>query len=48
MFSVGIKGNHVWTRDQGDRPNYVTKLAVKMQVMFTEADVTRKPRGVTH
>jgi hypothetical protein len=36
MFSVGIKGNHV------------TKLAVGMQVMFTKADVTRKPRGVTH
>jgi hypothetical protein len=36
MFSVGIKGN------------YVTKLAVRMQVMFTEADVTRKPRDVTH
>jgi hypothetical protein len=36
MFSVGIKGNHV------------TKLAVRMQVMFTEADVTQKPRGVTH
>jgi hypothetical protein len=31
MFSVGIKGNHV------------TKLAVGMQVMFTKADVTRKP-----
>jgi hypothetical protein len=36
MFSVGIKGNHV------------TKLAVRIQVMFTKADVTRKPRGVTH
>jgi hypothetical protein len=31
MFSAGIKGNHV------------TKLAVGMQVMFTKADVTRKP-----
>jgi hypothetical protein len=48
MFSIGIKGNHVQSRDQGNRPNYVTKLAVKIQVMFTEADVTRKPRGVTH
>jgi hypothetical protein len=48
MFSVGIKGNHVRSRDRGDRLNYVTKLAVGMQVMFTEADVTRKPRGVTH
>ena len=48
MFSVGIKGNHVQSRDRGDRPNYVTKLAVRMQVMFTEADVTRKPRDVTH
>jgi hypothetical protein len=36
MFSIEIKGN------------YVTKLAVKIQVMFTEADVTRKPKGVTH
>jgi hypothetical protein len=36
MFSVKIKGN------------YVTKLAVRMQVMFTEADVTQKPKGVTH
>jgi hypothetical protein len=36
MFSVEIKGN------------YVTKLAVRMQVMFTEADVTRKPKGVTY
>jgi hypothetical protein len=36
MFSVGIKGN------------YVTKLAVRMQVMFTEADVTRKPKDVTY
>jgi hypothetical protein len=36
MFSVGIKGNHV------------TKLAVGIQVMFTEADVTQKPKGVTH
>jgi hypothetical protein len=48
MFSVGIKGNHARSRDQGDRPNYVTKLAVEIQVMFTKADVTRKPRGVTH
>jgi hypothetical protein len=36
MFSVEIKGN------------YVTKLAVRMQVMFTEADVTQKPRDVTY
>jgi hypothetical protein len=36
MFSVGIKGNQV------------TKLAVGIQVMFTEADVTQKPKGVTH
>jgi hypothetical protein len=36
MFSVGIKGNHV------------TKLVVEMQVMFTKADVTRKPKGVTY
>jgi hypothetical protein len=48
MFSVGIKGNHVRSRDRGDHPNHVTKLAVGMQVMFTEADDTRKPRGVTH
>jgi hypothetical protein len=48
MFSVGIKGNHVRSRDRGDRLNYVTKLAVGMQVMFTEADDTRKPRGVTY
>jgi hypothetical protein len=48
MFSVGIKGNHVRSHDRGDRPNHVTKLAVGMQVMFTKADVTRKPRGVTH
>jgi hypothetical protein len=48
MFSIGIKGNHVQSRDQGDRPNYVTKLAVRIQVMFTKADVTQKPRGVTH
>jgi hypothetical protein len=48
MFSVGIKGNHVQSRDLGNRPNHVTKLAVRMHVMFTEADVTRKPRGVTH
>jgi hypothetical protein len=48
MFSVGIKGNHVRSYDQGDRPNYVTKLVIGMQVMFTKADVTRKPRGVTH
>jgi hypothetical protein len=38
----------VWSRDRGDRPNYVTELAVGIQVMFTEADVTRKPKGVTH
>jgi hypothetical protein len=30
MFSVGIKGNHVRSHDQGDRPNHVTKLAVGM------------------
>jgi hypothetical protein len=48
MFSVGIKGNHVRSRDRGDRPNHVTKLAVRMQVMFTKADDTRKPRGVTY
>jgi hypothetical protein len=36
MFSVKIKDN------------YVTKLAVRIQIMFTKADVTRKPRGVTH
>jgi hypothetical protein len=48
MFSIGIKGNHMRSRDQGNRPNHVTKLAVKMQVMFTEADVTQKPRDVTH
>jgi hypothetical protein len=36
MFSVGIKGN------------YVTKLAIRIQVMFTKADVTRKPKGVTY
>jgi hypothetical protein len=24
--TVGIKGNHVWSHDQGDRPNHVTKL----------------------
>jgi hypothetical protein len=40
MFSVGIKGNHVQSRDWGDRPNYVTNLAVGIQVMFTKADVT--------
>jgi hypothetical protein len=48
MFSVGIKGNHVQSRDRGNRPNHVTKLAVRIQVMFTEADVTQKPKGVTH
>jgi hypothetical protein len=55
MFSVGIKGNHVQSHDRGDRPNHVTKLAVGMQmsrgsleVLLTKADVTRKPRGVTH
>jgi hypothetical protein len=48
MFSVGIKGNHVQSRDRGNRPNYVTKLAVRIQVMFTEADATRKPKGVTY
>jgi hypothetical protein len=48
MFSVGIKGNHVQSRDRGNRPNHMTKLAVRIQVMFTKADVTRKPRGVTH
>jgi hypothetical protein len=36
MFSVEIKGNHV------------TKLAIRIQVMFTKADVTQKPRGVTY
>jgi hypothetical protein len=36
MFNVGIKGN------------YVTKLVIRMQVMFTKADVTRKPKSVTH
>jgi hypothetical protein len=36
MFSVGIKGN------------YVTKLVIRIQVMFTKTDVTRKPKGVTH
>jgi hypothetical protein len=48
MFSIGIKGNHMQSRDRGNRPNHVTKLAIRIQVMFTEADVTRKPRGVTH
>jgi hypothetical protein len=24
--SVGIKRNNVWSHDQGDRPNHVTKL----------------------
>jgi hypothetical protein len=48
MFSVEIKGNHVQSRDQGNRPNYMTKLAIRIQMMFTEADVTRKPRGVTY
>jgi hypothetical protein len=24
--SVGIKGSHVWSHDQGNRPNYVTNL----------------------
>jgi hypothetical protein len=24
--SVGIKGNHVWSHNQGDRPKHVTKL----------------------
>jgi hypothetical protein len=48
MFSIGIKGNHVRSRDQGDRPNYMTKLAIKIQVMFTKANNTRKPKGVTH
>jgi hypothetical protein len=43
-----MKGNHVRARDRGDRLNYVTKLAVRIQVMFTKADVTRKPRGVTY
>jgi hypothetical protein len=48
MFSVGIKGNHVRSRDRGDRLNHVTKLVVGMQMMFTEADITQKPKGVTH
>jgi hypothetical protein len=25
--SVGIKGSHVWSHDQGDRPNHVTNLS---------------------
>jgi hypothetical protein len=48
MFSVGMKGNHVRARDRGDRPNHMTKLVVRMQVMFTKADVTQKPKGVTY
>jgi hypothetical protein len=48
MFSIGIKDNHMQLRDQGDRPNYMTKLAVRIQVMFTKADVTQKPKDVTH
>jgi hypothetical protein len=24
--TVGIKGSHVWSHDQGDRPNHVTNL----------------------
>jgi hypothetical protein len=26
FISVGIKGSHVWSHDQGDRPNHVTNL----------------------
>jgi hypothetical protein len=36
MFSVEIKGN------------YVTKLGIKIQIMFIKADVTQKLRGVIH
>jgi hypothetical protein len=36
MFSIRIKDNHM------------TKLAVRIQVMFTETDITRKPKGVTY
>jgi hypothetical protein len=55
MFSVGIKGNHVQSRDRGNRPNHVTKLAVRIQmsresleVLLTKTRVTQKPKGVTH
>jgi hypothetical protein len=48
MFSIKIKENYVQSRDQDDRLNYITKLAIKMQVMFTKADVTQKPKGVTY
>jgi hypothetical protein len=48
MFSVRTKENHVQSHNQGNSPNHVTKLTVGIQVMFTKADVTRKPKGVTH
>jgi hypothetical protein len=48
MFNIGIKGNHIQSRDQGNRPNHVTKLTIRIQVMFIKADVTQKPKGVTH
>jgi hypothetical protein len=48
MFNVGIKGNYVRLYNRGDRPNYMTKLVIKMQAMFTKTNVTRKPKGVTY
>jgi hypothetical protein len=38
----------VRSHNRGDRPNYVTKLVIRIQVIFTKADVTQKPKGVTH
>jgi hypothetical protein len=48
MFSVEIKGNHVQLRNQGNRLNYVTMLAIRIQVMFIKIKVTQKLKGVTY